>query len=545
MATVTGPPSREVYRLLIRDLHLVSKARNLQCPRGVSAPVIGGIRLLERPRHARITSGGLWTHVWLRSLAAYLLLPNILFAILGQFVYVTRPLINIDYLLLGCIAGLLPWRVVTAAYALLVANDAFVSLSPVFHFGLETAVFSFTFALTRRLAFSSVAVLFAASATAVAIVGERLSGARETRVARPGLLAAAVLIIGIDILGGTSALSHADSATLRVNIATSAMWKTGTTVRRGMAAVADGQESGNVPSMMSATDGIRQALTSGVGGSSVGAVDVVLVIVESMGHFKAAGVDSQVLAPLLSDVVASRYRIRVGTVAARGATTNGELRELCEAEADYRKVRRVESGDCLPAMLRRDGFRTIALHGYSQEFFDRYQWYPRLGFEQMRFGEQLTRLPGIPLCGSTFRGVCDAAVGQILKQQLERAPKGEHRFIYWLTLSSHLPLDATGAEGSTLDCRQSAEGRQSEDVCILMRIHRLVATEVATIAMDPALPRTRFVLVGDHSPPFFSREKRALFVPNEVPFVELIPRPLNLQPGATRPTTAAAGIGGR
>ncbi len=480
-----------------------------------------------------------------RSLVAYLVLPNLLFAVLGQFVYVTRPLINVDYLLLGCVAGLLPWRLVTVAYALLIANDAFVSLSPVFHFGLETAVFSLTFGLTRRLAFSSTAVLFATSASVIALVGERLSGTRGTQVARPSLLAAAVVIIVIDILGGTSVFSHADSALLRVNIATSALWRTSITVREGMAGVASHEELGKLPSMMSATDGIRRMLTSGTARGFLGADNVVLVIVESMGHFKAAGVDSQVLAPLLSDLIASRYEIRVGTVAARGATTNGELRELCEAEADYRQVRRVESRDCLPAMFRRDGFRTIALHGYTQEFFDRYQWYPRLGFEQVRFGEELTRLPGIALCGSTFRGVCDADVGQILKQQLEGTPKGEHRFIYWLTLSSHLPLDASGAKGSTLDCSQSTEGREFEDVCILMRIHRLVATEVATIAMDSALPRTRFVFVGDHSPPFFSREKRSLFVPNEVPFVELIPRPLDLQPGATTPTTAAAGIGGR
>src|SRR6266480_1230212 len=235
----------------------VSKARNMQFSSDMSeAAIVGGSGfLLSGP--SRVASRGWWNAAWLRSLAAYLLLPNVLFAILGQFVYVTRPLINVDYLLLGCIAGLLPWRVVTAAYALLIANDAFVSLSPVFHFGLETAVFSLTFGLTRRLAFSPTAVLFATSASVIAIVGERLSGTRGTRVARPSLLAAAVVIIGIDILGGTSAFSHADSAVLRVNIATSALWKTGITVREGMAGVANHEESGKLPSMMSATDGIR------------------------------------------------------------------------------------------------------------------------------------------------------------------------------------------------------------------------------------------------------------------------------------------------
>src|SRR5438128_1287078 len=129
----------------------VSKARNMQFSLAMSeAAMVGGSRLL-RSAPARVMSRGWRNAAWLRPLAAYLLLPNVLFAILGQFVYVTRPLINVDYLLLGCIAGLLPRRVVTVAYALLIANDAFVSLSPVFHFGLETAVFSFTFALTRRL----------------------------------------------------------------------------------------------------------------------------------------------------------------------------------------------------------------------------------------------------------------------------------------------------------------------------------------------------------------------------------------------------------
>jgi len=526
------------------DRHQVSQARNVRSSLDMSETVIGSSHSL-RAAPVLVVSRGWWTGAWLRALAAYLLLPNLVFGILGQFVYVTRALINVDYLLLGCVAGLLPWRMVTVAYVLLIANDAFVSLSPVFHFGLETAVFSLAFGLSRRLALSSTAVLFATSASAIAIVGERLSGIRGTRVFRPSLLVAAILIVALDIFGGTSAFSHADSALLRVNLATSALYKTTKTIRQGMAGAASGEETAKPTTVMAATDGIRRTLTSGGPVSALGGADVVLVLVESLGHFSAAGVDSQVLAPLLSELVTRRYEVRFGTVPAHGATTNGELRELCQAGADYRMVRQVKVRDCLPALLRKNGFRTIAVHGYSQEFFDRYHWYPRVGFEEMRFGEELTHVPGITLCGSTFRGVCDADVSKVLKHQLESAPRGGRRFVYWLTLSSHLPLDAAGAEGSTLDCGQSAEGRHFKDVCVLMRIHRRVATEVAAIAMDPTLRPTRFVLVGDHTPPFFSRDKRSLFVPDAVPFVELIPRRVEPLPATQAPVTTAAGVSGR
>src|SRR5439155_1045638 len=40
---------------------------------------------------------------WTQSVLLYVVLPNVLFALLGQFVFTTRPLFNIDYLLLGSV----------------------------------------------------------------------------------------------------------------------------------------------------------------------------------------------------------------------------------------------------------------------------------------------------------------------------------------------------------------------------------------------------------------------------------------------------------
>ena len=514
----------------------------MQFPWAMSEGVIGGTHLLVRS--AFPVSRGWWNRAWLRSLASYLLLPNLLFAVLGQFFYVTRPVINVDYLLLGSVAALLPAPVVTLSYAVLLANDAFVSLAPVFHFDLETAVFSLSFGLGHRLAFSSLAILLIVSVSCVALLSARLSGLRERAVARPGLLAVAALIIGLDVLAGTSALSRADAARLRINVATSAIYKTVGAVRRGLSFAPTAGMSKKVP-VTSATGGVRRALTAGLQSRALGAVNVVLVLVESMGHFLDGQGDAVVLAPLLSDSIRDRYEVRIGTVPAHGATTNGEFRELCGVDADYRSARLVDGSGCLPELLRKDGFRTFAVHGYSQTLFDRDQWYSRLGFQRTLFGEELTRLPGVSLCGTTFRGACDADASRIVATELSEAPSGERRFVYWLTLSSHLPLDAAGGAGSTLNCDQSSEARRFADVCTLMRIHRLVAMDVAAIAMNPALPPTRFVVVGDHAPPFFSRDKRAIFSPDSVAFVELVPRGLELRTPTAARVTSAAGTGGR
>src|SRR5437016_10069316 len=206
----------------------------MQFPWVMSEGVIGHLVV----RSTSPVRQGWWNHAWLRPLASYLLLPNLLFAMLGQFVYVTRPLINVDYLLLGSVAALLPAPIVTFSYAALLANDAFVSLAPVFHFDLETAVFSLTFGLGPRLAFSSLAILLVASVSSVALLSARLSAIRQRAGARPGLLALAALIISLDVLGGTSVLSRADSARLRINLATSALYKTVGAVHRGLSVTA-------------------------------------------------------------------------------------------------------------------------------------------------------------------------------------------------------------------------------------------------------------------------------------------------------------------
>jgi len=474
--------------------------------------------------------------IWVRSITGYLIVPNLAFLILGWFVYMNRPLVNLDYLLLGAVAGLLPPAIVIVAYVLLVANDAFVTLAPVFHFNLETAAWSTPYGLRLGLGAASLGFVLVTSAVTIAVLGIRFSQGQSRRGVQPSALALALLIFGLDFVGGTNRLSHADAALIPFNLATSASYNIVLSLYHAVRGGRSDPKVKRIEYAQSATGQLRRVLNTSSPAHSIGAQHLVIVIVESLGQLEDSAGAPLILGPLLSGDVRRRYTINIGTVQTHGATTSGELRELCGVDTDYRSVGAVDVTSCIPIQLRSAGFKTVAIHGYSGGFFDRARWYPQIGFEQAWFGDDLARQASLAVCGSTFRGVRDPDAGRFVARQLLDAPKGERRFVYWLTLSSHLPVDASCGAESGLDCRATAETTRFADVCALLRIQYLVAQSVAEIATDPLLPPTRFIVVGDHPPPFFSRARRSLFAERRVPFVELIPRPA--RPSVRRATSS-------
>jgi hypothetical protein len=55
----------------------------------------------------------------------------------------------------------------------------------------------------------------------------------------------------------------------------------------------------------------------------------------------------------------------------------------------------------------------------------------------------------------------------------------------------------------------------------MFMLHHRLADAIDRLAMDPALPPTDVLIVGDHMPPFLGRQKRFRFDPAHVPYVYL------------------------
>ncbi len=68
----------------------------------------------------------------------------------------------------------------------------------------------------------------------------------------------------------------------------------------------------------------------------------------------------------------------------------------------------------MPNQLKKQGYETQATHGAMSIMYDRSSWYPKAGFEHIRFFEQL---PNAGVCRA-FSGRCDVKLIPEIKKKI-------------------------------------------------------------------------------------------------------------------------------
>lgn len=465
---------------------------------------------------------GVWRSV--RYTAAYAIIPNVVFALLGQTVSLRRPVVNLDYLLVGAVAPWLAGWLAVSLTAGAVLLDAAAALAP--NYQLELPVLLAARGSIGELSLVRVTAIAAAAiaASGVLALAMRLAAGQvrgEGTRPRLALVGLALFLGAVDFVNGTNMYSASAVVRIPINVATSGTFK------MARAAYVNATRPANQP-LVPVASATGTVPSLGPTAGLPAARHVVLVIVESFGLFADTASNARLMAPFLRADVQGRYRVTVGTVKSAGATTSAEFRELCGVRANFRNAIAASRVMCLPRRLRAAGFRTVAIHGFTSELFLRDQWYPAVGFERMLFRPDLAPSPARQ-CGTLLHGVCDVDAARRVGDEPLAAPGDERRFVYWLTLNSHVPLDQASAAESSFDCRGDGSASQDEGVCLLMRVIYGVNDQLARLAVNTRLPPTLFVVVGDHEPSFLARRQRALFVPGGVPFVVLEPRVTSLE----------------
>ncbi len=251
--------------------------------------------------------------------------------------------------------------------------------------------------------------------------------------------------------------------------------------------------------------------------------DVLLVIVEGLGTFRETDKQQLIWGPLLEADLKEHYDIYQGNVPYNGSTSVAEARELCNFQADYRDFRKRESIGCLPHLALKSGYSTTAFHGFTGTFFERFDWYPKIGFQHLNFLENkggLEQQGTYSKCGTAFEGMCDADIARsVSKYLLGNDPTP--RFAYWLTLNSHKPV-GLGEVPERLQCDDGGVFDDTE-LCRMGEQWLNISYLVKEIAMNPKLQPTEIVLVGDHPPPLFTRHGRNQFEPRKVAWLHLKP----------------------
>lgn len=217
---------------------------------------------------------------------------------------------------------------------------------------------------------------------------------------------------------------------------------------------------------------------------------MVLVVVESWAD-TAAGL--QALEGLAKSAFGSRLQqVESGWRDWRGATLNGELRELCGLQVPLTHAADIRVSDCLPRKLAAQGYTSIAGHGYQGLFYMRSVLYPRLGFAKSTFLEQART--ALPACPGAFTGLCDGALFGHLMAQATAAPR---RFVYFMSLQSHEPVLAMPHAAAAPPAQDDAEPPRSTQ-----EARGFVAHVLRHLATRSDLGCRAVVhLVGDHPPP--------------------------------------------
>lgn len=245
---------------------------------------------------------------------------------------------------------------------------------------------------------------------------------------------------------------------------------------------------------------------------------VLLVVVEALGLPTAPDEKRLFEAAWHRPGWESRFDTRHGSTPFYGSTTSGELRELCGLWSDHTRFDFGHS-HCLPKRFREAGYEATAIHSFGGSLFGRREWYPKLGFQKIVFGDALLA-QGLRQCDGVFPGACDPQVPPLIARQL-RAAKAP-QFVYWLTLNSHLPIpvDDQTAHGECI-VGPPAWKTDYPRVCRLFQTHRQLADAIDAMIMAPDFPPTDVLIVGDHKPPFFDRGSRAHFDQRRVPWIYL------------------------
>jgi hypothetical protein len=435
-----------------------------------------------------------------------LTIANLPFLWLENSTFISRAVINLDLALALCILPKLP---IAGMILLALAWGAewIVNAATTFHFGapaefLQSIRYAATLNYEGLIHWSAIIsmMLFTAAGSLLFFITRK-----RNALWKPGIVTILFLII-IDVVNGSSALSSHSSLHYPINLAGSPSF----TLIMSMA-----QTSEVVPLRQLPRDDTVQGLVD-IPAWAAGHPDrgILFVIIESLGIPKDPTIREWVRSQWVDPGLLQRFEVFSADVPFKGSTTSGELRSLCMLAGSYRSVDVAQGANCLPAQLAASGWSTIGMHGFSGRMFDRANWWPKIGLQTTLFGEapefQTLR------CGITFRGGCDSTL--LANGFKALAPR---RFIYLLTLNTHLPFERP-AEGTPIPpgCQSSESNTEVCDhISATTAVLRQIRKELEKTSTPPLV-----VVIGDHAAPFSNKNSRQAFLADQVPAAVLVPR---------------------
>ena len=239
---------------------------------------------------------------------------------------------------------------------------------------------------------------------------------------------------------------------------------------------------------------------------------ILLIVNESYGHFKDNKINNDIVESILKN---KKLMVDSGSFFYSGVTIGGEFRELCNKNSrgiDF-KVLRNSYGTCIPNILSSQGFETLAYHGGGENFYNRVNWYPKVGFKSQFFDKNF---PKLPKC-KAFNGLCDHDLMPIVLSKLFNNKK---KFVYWLTINTHEPYDEIVTDDNRINCFKYGLNSESE-VCKNIKLQTQFFDQLAILLKKNDMKNVKIYIVGDHPPPIWNKKEKKLFMDGAVSWVKI------------------------
>jgi len=457
----------------------------------------------------------------------YVVLPNLPPLISASVVGSGAPhgLINLEFLVIGALSMLLPHWPLGLFFLMFfeLAADYAYGICFTYKFTLDELMMSVRYLAAMpagRILEASVVGLFGVLLCAfLAVIGPRPG--RRVQAAGALLLSISIAVL-LDSVTGYNLLVKKDVTLSTIRLArlpftTLAIWQVEASRQQN-------KEKHEVDAKMdSASAGILSEVDSRP--PNTAAPNVVLILVESWGLELHPELANALTAPFSDPAIAGRYQVVSGTAPFSGLTIPGEARELCQSTLGFGilNLTPAERKHCLPALLHDRGYQTLAIHGYLGQMFYRSMWYPKIGFDRTWFETRLAAA-GLPVCKGAFPGICDASIADWIGNSLLSYDQGSPKFVYWVTLNSHLPVPFHPDLPADDVCQARPALEKSRALCSWFRLEKVVLESIERIAVGKTARPTIFVIVGDHAPPFSGAREKEQFSSTSVPYLMLVPK---------------------
>jgi Sulfatase len=471
--------------------------------------------------HAR-TRGQLMADVVVMAVA-YLVLPNLPLVLLQhKLTLVPHGYINLECLLVGVGSLFLSRSIVFVLLFAEIVGSFVYAICYSFQFTLgellTSARFTGDLPVERKVELACAVLLISATAGVVAFAVPR----PRYRVASAGcLLGLIVLLSAVDVMDGQNPRYPRDVSSVGQRLTMSPWLTLG--VRGEFSSSVDSRSLDARNTMMgSASAGAMRFIDSFPQAQEP---NVVLILTESWGLLLDPKLADELTKPYDDARIAARYNVIHGTAPFDGLTIPGEARELCQSHLGFGilRISGTERENCLPEILHARGYESYAVHGYVGAMFQRDDWYTSIGFDHKVFEPELEKM-GLPQCRGAFPGICDGAVPGWIGTHLLSGDPNTPKFVYWVTLNSHIPVPAEPNLPADGTCASEPALSSSNALCSWFRLILAVHQSVQQLALQPGARPTTFVLVGDHAPPFSNPRLRERFSGTVVPYVILAPK---------------------